>query len=530
MRLARSVLYGSALYHLSLSGPAPARPRISLDPARLGDPGRGAELAEGRFRFAGISLAAGSPPWTAAQHPDFLAELHGFAWLADLAALGDDTAWTKAQGWTADWLERCDGWEAIAWRADVVGRRLIAWTTFWPRLVGGAEESGLPARLTASMARQARHLARVGCGEAPGVKRLVALTGLVAAAAALGHGGKLERGLKLLGREAQVQLLPDGGHVERGPRAQIEALEALETARAAVTAVEAELPAALRSAIDRATPMLRFFRHGDGALALFNGAQEESAELVERVLARAEAKGRAPHSAPHAGFQRLQAGRSLVLIDTGAPPPPGLDGEAHAGTLSFEMSHARERLIVNCGAYHGPSAQWRAVARASAAHSTLVVADTNSAEIREGGGLGRKPQHVTAERTEEAGAQWVSASHDGYEPVFGLTHHRQLFLAADGEDLRGEDRLTGPAGQGFAIRFHLHPAVQASLSQDGGTALLRLASGVGWRLRAQGAVMNLAESIYLGSGEPRKSQQVVLDGHVGSSGAAVRWGLRRETR
>ena len=33
---------------------------------------------------------------------------------------------------------------------------------------------------------------------------------------------------------------------------------------------------------------------------------------------------------------------------------------------------------------------------------------------------------------------------------------------------------------------------------------------------------------YLGAGEPRKSQQVVLDGHVGTAGAAVKWGLRRE--
>jgi len=168
------------------------------------------------------------------------------------------------------------------------------------------------------------------------------------------------------------------------------------------------------------------------------------------------------------------------------------------------------------------------VARASAAHSTLVVADTNSAEIRTDGGLGRKPRSVRCERAEEEGAQWIAASHDGYAPIFGLTHHRQLFLSADGEDLRGEDRLDGPAGQGFAIRFHLHPAVQVSLAQDGATALLRLASGVGWRLRAQGAVMSLAESIYLGGGEPRKSQQLVLDGHVGSEGATVKWALRRE--
>jgi uncharacterized heparinase superfamily protein len=94
--------------------------------------------------------------------------------------------------------------------------------------------------------------------------------------------------------------------------------------------------------------------------------------------------------------------------------------------------------------------------------------------------------------------------------------------------LRGEDGLSGPAGTGFAIRFHLHPAVQVSLIQEGGAALLKLPSGGGFRLRAQGAQMNLGESVYLGGGAIKKTQQIVLSGHVGSKGATVRWAIRRE--
>jgi uncharacterized heparinase superfamily protein len=59
---------------------------------------------------------------------------------------------------------------------------------------------------------------------------------------------------------------------------------------------------------------------------------------------------------------------------------------------------------------------------------------------------------------------------------------------------------------------------------------LRLPSGLIWRLRASGAEMSLAESIYLGSGELKKSQQVVLSGITGANGAQVRWALRREGR
>jgi uncharacterized heparinase superfamily protein len=80
------------------------------------------------------------------------------------------------------------------------------------------------------------------------------------------------------------------------------------------------------------------------------------------------------------------------------------------------------------------------------------------------------------------------------------------------------------------VRFHLHPSVEPRLGQAGNAVLLRLPSGLAWRLRASGAEMSLAESIYLGSGELKKTQQVVLSGTTGTNGAQVRWALRREAR
>jgi len=42
--------------------------------------------------------------------------------------------------------------------------------------------------------------------------------------------------------------------------------------------------------------------------------------------------------------------------------------------------------------------------------------------------------------------------------------------------------------------------------------------------------MSLGESVYLGSGEARKTQQVVLSGTVPAGGATVRWAIRREPK
>jgi uncharacterized heparinase superfamily protein len=345
-----------------------------------------------------------------------------------------------------------------------------------------------------------------------------------------GSEKRITRAVRVLERELPIQILPDGSHRTRNPSVQLAVLRDLIDLRAALRVAHADIPAAVQQAIERMAPMLRFFRHGDRRLALFNGSVEEDGVIVDLALTRSETRGHPPKEAPHAGFQRLQAGQSLVLVDTGKPSPRGFDEEAHAGTLSFEMSQGRDRIIVNCGGYRGSMAAWRRVARASAAHSVLVVGDTNSTEISADGALGRTPDSVRCERAEEGGHQWIAASHDGYRQRFGLTAARELYLAADGDDLRGEDKLTGRADAPFAVRFHLHPAVEASLIAEGGGALLRLPGGAVWRLRAAGAEMSLGESIYLGTGELRKTQQIVLSGTTGPSGATVRWALRREPK
>jgi uncharacterized heparinase superfamily protein len=266
-------------------------------------------------------------------------------------------------------------------------------------------------------------------------------------------------------------------------------------------------------------------RHGDGGLALFNGSKEESHTLIELVLTQAGRGGRGPSALVDGGFHRLQAGRSVLIVDCGAPPPAGVDRHAHAGTLSMELSIGRDRLIVNCGAFPAGPAEWRDAARATAAHSTLIIADTNSSELKPDG-LGRRPTIVEFQRQEANGAHWLEAHHDGWRKPFGAVHRRRMYMAESGEDIRGEDVVEAAEPQPFTLRFHLHPDVQANLQQDGETVLLRLRAGGGWRLRADGAKVALEESIYLGGPEPRRTEQVVLTGYADGP-QHVKWAITK---
>jgi len=502
-----------------------------------GDAARGARLLRGECEVAGTArplrpAEEGGAGWQAGSaSPAWLAAAHGFAWLRDLRALGTDAARLRARSLAADWLAR-GGNEPVASSPEVVGARLSAWLGHWDFLAQTAED-GFRRALMMRMAQDARSLVAGLPAEAEHRGALVALKGAMAASVALAEEAWLARCVRFLPAELERQFRPDGSHVERSPAQLMLAIQDLVEIRNLLHGAEVEAPPELAAALDRAAPALRLLRHGDGGLASFNGTREEGASLLDLVLTQAQARGRAPVVLPDAGFHRLQAGRTLVIADCGAPPErrgreaPGLPRAAdrlhHAGTLAFEMSVGRDRVIINCGAAPAAEGAWRDALRSTAAHSTLVLADTNSSELREDG-LGRRPEHVEAERHEMSGAQWLEASHDGYRRGFGAVHRRRLYLAESGDDLRGEDVLEADTRQAFVLRFHLHPSVVASLRQDGASVLLRLPSNVGWQMRAHGARVTLEESVQLGA-EPRRTQQIAL--HAEAEPGAVQWALTR---
>jgi uncharacterized heparinase superfamily protein len=79
----------------------------------------------------------------------------------------------------------------------------------------------------------------------------------------------------------------------------------------------------------------------------------------------------------------------------------------------------------------------------------------------------------------------------------------------------------------FALRFHLHPAVKANLTQDGASVVLVLPDRNGWRFSARGGRLRLEDSVYLlGRSGPRRSQQIVVSGVVGHPDR-VNWSFKR---
>nr|WP_307730384.1 heparinase II/III family protein [Alsobacter ponti] len=505
---------------------------IAPQDLRTSDPTIASDIYAGYFAFAGKVVTPGgrSPFQAMPPTPAWAQALMGFGWLRHLRAADSALARANARALVDDWIAYCSRPRVgPAWQPAVVARRLISWLSQSPLILEGADRA-FYRRFMRSLARQASVLARDYGGEARAQDRLLCAIALVEVALCTGASGpSARRAARLLSAELDAQILPDGGHVCRNPQALLDILLDLLPLRQAYASQGVEPPRALLNAIDRILPALRLFRHGDGSLALFNGMGATSHDALATVLAYSHARAAALENAPHSGYQRLRGEATVVVMDTGAPPPRAESGDAHAGCLSFEFSDGAHPVVVNCGAPAPGNEDWRQAARATAAHSTLALADTSSCRFVAADGIGALlgtpvlagPERVAVQR-EAGGADGrgvaVLASHDGYVAAFGVVHQRRVEVDGDGGAVRGEDRLivshSGRARRApsdYAIRFHLHPSVRVVRAAGGRSAFLRLPGGAGWTFSAGGLPLAVEESVYFATAEgPRACEQIVV--------------------
>ena len=549
-RFARSMMARASGGTIALSRLWPGRAdRLIIAPhdLRTADATRAAEIYAGRFVFAGKIVTCHGRSIFDLEPPseDWEAALLGFGWLRHLRAA--DTALTRANARSLidDWMSNASRKRPLERRADVRARRVISLLSQAP-LVLGDTDGKFYRKYLRGLAREIRYLRYGTLDTADGVPRLQVLIALCYGALCLANqAGNIRSATRKLSDELQRQILPDGGHISRNPGALVELLSDLLPLRQTFAARNIAPPPALLNAIDRMMPMLRFFRHGDGSFALFNGMSNAPSDLVATLLAYDDTHGAPMANMPHTGFQRLDAGGTTVIIDTGPPPPPNVSQDAHAGCLSFEFSSGPSRIVVNCGMPTTGRDNWRPFARSTAAHSTLTYHDTSSCQFVElsamkrllkGAPITSGPSNVENYREAVANGDLLTTSHDGYLAKFGVIHRRVLMASDDGSRLDGEDTLSPPPGgrikgsdTDYALRFHLHPSVKASRLSDARGVMLVLPNRDVWTFEALDDRVDLEDSVFLaGNDGPRRTAQIVIrqDARQVSS---IRWSFVRSS-
>jgi uncharacterized heparinase superfamily protein len=505
-----------------------------------GDRQRGAALLSGKFAVGSDAISLGDLDFGSVGAAGPLAgQLHGFSWLRDLAAAASrENGARLGEAVVGRWLIAHGSKVDAAWAPHLWGERILFWTAYAPYILSSAD-SGYRSALLNTLARGARHLDATADKATAGLDRITAWCGVVAAGLLIQGGvSRVARGEAGLIRALSGAQFDDGGLVSRSPFEQALLVDRLGLLRSCYLAAKQTIPEGIEAAAAAALAALHGVTLGDGALSSWQGCNPGEASRLTALIEGCGLRARPLRNARGWGYQRLSALGTILILDAAPPPPAKIATQASASTLALELSDGPQRLVVNCG---GPGPLPTALPdelvgglRTTAAHSTLVLSDTNSTNILADGSLGKGVDDVTIDRSEDNDSSRLEASHDGYVRAFGLIHKRSLMLGNDGKEVRGSDQLIAKGRKkiresaGYAVRFHLAPGIEATATADGMGAILRSKGAPPWNFRCRGGQLTTEESLWIdGRGQPQRSTQLVIVGEISALGGEIGWQFRR---
>jgi len=507
-----------------------------------GDRQRGEALMKGQFALGSETLSLKELDFSSVGARGSVAErLQGFSWLRDLAAAASREKGARlAEAVVGRWLLAHGARVDDAWAPHLWGERILFWTAYAPYILSSSD-GGYRSALLNTLARGARHVEGSADKAAAGLERITAWCGVVAAGL-LVQGGvpRVARGEAGLARALASAQFDDGGLISRSPFEQVRLVDRMGLLRACYQAAKQTLPDGIEAAAQASLAALHGVTMGDGALSSWQGCGPGEASRLTALIEGCGLRARPLRQPSGWGYHRMSALGTILVVDAAPPPPQKIADYGSASTLAFELSDGGQRLVVNCG---GPGPLPTELPdelvqglRTTAAHSTLVLADTNSTNILADGTLGKGVEDVSIERTEDNDSSRLEATHDGYVRTFGMVHKRSLMLGNDGKEIRGADQLI-PRGRKkiresapYAARFHLAPGVEATITADGMGAILRSKGAPPWNFRCRGGNLAAEESLWIdGRGHPHASTQLVIVGEVSALGGEIGWQLRRSS-
>ncbi|MBV9355873.1 MAG: heparinase II/III-family protein, partial [Chloroflexi bacterium] len=196
----------------------------------------------------------------------------------------------------------------------------------------------------------------------------------------------------------------------------------------------------------------------------------------------------APRSTPsvpsqafvESGLFVLRDPDAVMVVDAGEVGMNGIGGHGHNDVLSFDLWANGAPLLSDSGTYtYSADAAARQLLRATAAHNTVRLDQTEIARLGEGSWLWRiedDAHPLVHEWRTDAEFDVLDAEHDGYR-VLGVSHRRCIRFDKRRRSFLIQDQLIG-SGE-HLVELFFHPAVPIA-EVDGLRVRLRAPHGDCW--------------------------------------------------
>ena len=469
-------------------------------------------------------------------------DLHGFTWLDDLAARGDNAAIEIAQKWIFSWIEKYGSGSGAGWTPNLTGKRLIRLIHHEEIILHELSEKKISIYFR-FIYKQANFLSKRFYKTNEINMNFEAIVGLIYCGLYVeGFDSFITVATEYLSRECRDKIDEDGGILSRNPEELLEIFTYLVWVAHGLHDADWTPSQAHIDAINRIAPTLRHLRHTNGNLCRFNGSLGKYSGELDRYLFLSGNKKKTTKILKM-GYARLEGGRTSIIQDAGSLPNLFQSNLAHASVLGFELTHGRQPLIVNCGSGANFGRDWCKAGRATQSHSTFCIKGQSSAKLTRSLSYNSKltdflsqgPTEVVTNKSKVTGGTELTVSHDAYASKFSVNLERKLELSDNGEILIGNDQIallstrdrskeTSSDDLEYEVRFQFHPEVTVQILDNDVVKINSKYAGA-WILEALNLTPSIQPSYYFseGNSSPIPTKQVVFSTKFNDFLKQVRW-------
>lgn len=275
--------------------------------------------------------------------------------------------------------------------------------------------------------------------------------------------------------------------------------------------------------------ILSQFFHKDGTIALFNGSHNNYLKEMLNVLKEENNIIKIEYPKDKNGLFFFEDKNKKIFFDVIQPSKSSVSKNLSASTLSFEFSSNNEKIITNCGALEklGGNASYL---RYTAAHSDVILKNTNISEIREDQPHLEFPQIVQFRKNDSNGWIVCEGSHNGYLNNYKKIIKRTISFKENEDSIYGEDHIISSIPKNkdivFHIRFHIMPDINITETNKKQFIILQTKNKTIWTFKAS-AELVLEESIFVDKGDTSKTNQIVIKGITKNNREIIKWSLSK---
>ena len=505
------------------------------EPYTIGSYERGVQLKNGLFLFMGHLIESPNTSIWDINVPSAIYEdeLHGFAWLDDLAAEGSKFTRDLARQWLWEWIDRYGN--GNNWKPQLTGRRVVRFINHSQMLLSKAttKQKKIFFKL---LGQQTNFLFSGYKSETSNLKRLEALSGLIYCSAILkGKKFFLKSALRKIAREASRCVDANGNIRTRNPEELFSILMMLSWSNSAAIKANKFVLKKHKKIMEALAVDIRSLRLGNGCLVHFHGGGRGDVGCIDQILSSIKLPN-IKIKTNTMDYYRVIKNKTVLILDGGEQL---MKSNSSFSALSFELSSGFEELIVNIGPGNIFGDEWLDFSQKLYAHSGVCVANSSP-------GNKRTKIVPVVEHSNDLNNDIIVSSHDGYNDTHGVIHHRKIKMSSNGNLVSGLDTIKSESINQrkvfdnwiksknekfipFSAQFHIAPNIEINLSDDNKKVTLKTLRGVIWTFEALNGEISIQDSAFMQFGElnPRAAKQIVVTSAAIDYEGAIEWTLSK---